>query len=660
MKHTPRYLLIFGTTVGLIGGVWMALHGLQQTQFLPEALRHKAPAAFVMLMVGLQLVGLAQWLQSRRDAGEQAPDPVKELTTEPADSASRNQLGKEECAMSSEKNSSIVMGLIGRLKPSKPAKATRAKPQRPAKKAAVADQDSIVLGLLGKLVKRGRSTAPEQAVPAPARTARPLAEPTAPEQKSIVLGLVGKLMKRGVTAPAAPKPKPAAKEKSSIVMGLLSRLTGRSKAATALEDAAPVAVRPQRRSTAATPRPARPARATTKLGDDVLILQPEDRLAAPNVTPIRPRRARAGRGAAPASVHATMGVSVPQQPSDSWLGGLPSLPADTQWPQTETGAPDRFLAQIALADLPAGVWAGLGPRDGWLVFFETTVLHTDSLGTPHPIPEGAEQTPRTAAEDWMEDTLGPLPSPHWFLSAQDGTGIAPAPMPPLSGRDVAFYPFDWPSTFALLDALETVLQDTLTSWQERAAPKLPKAVADKRKDAFMAGITKVRALNRKVANRAETHDFTSAVAKRVVSELKAMTNDAWRSAKARKEGKPAVTILEMAMGPEYLAMFERHARQVYSTTPRALPARCRAKLEPHWAEAATGIAAEIGAATEGSGWPVLLSLPSGGLADAPVGAVDRMLWTIAPEDLSEGRFDRVVIEVEPRPKARRHSHSIAS
>lgn len=671
MKHYPRYLLLLGAAVVVIGGVWVALHAFRAAQVLPDALRN-APASFVTLLVGLQMVALAQWFQSRLDAGEQAPDPVIKISKDPADSAPRNQLGKEESAMSSDKNGSIVMGLIARLTPSKPArsksekpaKAGRAKPGRVAQQDPAPEQKSIVLGLLGKLVKRGGTAAPDQPAPAPApaRTARPLAEPAAPEQKSIVLGLIGKLFKRGDTVPAAPKPKSVPQEHSSVVMGLVSRLTGRRGTPPArTEDTAPVAaVRPQRRSAAATLRPARPSRAAASAGDNVLILQPKDRTDAANITPIRPRRARAARGAAPASVHAAMGISLPQQPSSSWLGGLPSLPAGIGWPQTETGAPDRFLAQIALADLPAGVWAGLGPRDGWLVFFETTVMHTDGPGTPHPMPEGAEPTPRTAAEDWMEDTLGPLPSPRWFLSAQDGNGTAPEAMPPLTGRDVAYYPFDWPSTFALLDALETVLQDTFASWQDRAAPKLPKAVAAKRKDAFMSAITKVRALNRKVANRAETHDFTSTVAKRVVSDLKAMTNDGWRSAKARKDGKPALTLLDMAMGPDYLAMFERYARQVYSTTPKALPARCHAKLEPHWTEAATGTAAEIGTSAQGSDRSVLLSLPSGGLADAPMGAADRMLWTIAPEDLSEGRFDRIEIEMEPRPKARRHSHSIAS
>ena len=627
MKHYPRYLLLLGAAVVVIGGFWVALHAFRAAQILPDALRN-APASFLTLLVGLQMVALAQWFQSRLDAGEQAPDPVIKFSKDPADSAPRNQLGKEESAMSSDKNGSIVMGLIGRLTPSKPARSKSAKP-------AKADR---------------------------AKPGRVVQQDAAPEQKSIALGLIGKLVKRGDKAAAPAKPKSASKEQSSVVMGLVSRLTGHGTPPASTEDAAHVAaVRPQRRSAAATPRPARPSRAAASGGDNVLVLQPKDRMDAPNVTPIHPRRrTRAGRGAAPASVHAAMGISLPQKSSSSWLGGLPSLPAGMGWPQTETGAPDRFLAQIALADLPAGVWAGLGPRDGWLVFFETTVMHTDGPGAPHPMPEGAEPTPRTAAEDWMEDTLGPLPSPRWFLSAQDGNGTAPEAMPPLTGRDLAYYPFDWPSTFALLDALETVLQDTLASWQDRAAPKLPETVATKRKDAFMSAITKVRALNRKVANRAETHDFTSTVAKRVVSDLKAMTNDGWRSAKARKDGKPALTLLDMAMGPDYLAMFERHARQVYSTTPKALPARCRAKLEPHWAEAATGTAAEIGAPAQGSDRSVLLSLPSGGLADAPMGAADRMLWTIAPQDLSEGRFDRIEIEMEPRPKARRHSHSIAS
>ncbi len=63
----------------------------------------------------------------------------------------------------------------------------------------------------------------------------------------------------------------------------------------------------------------------------------------------------------------------------SWIGGLPKLPDDVEWPRARNSyypdageMPLNFIAQIACADLPEGLWGGLGPRQGWLVFFGAT------------------------------------------------------------------------------------------------------------------------------------------------------------------------------------------------------------------------------------------------------------------------------------------------
>lgn len=64
------------------------------------------------------------------------------------------------------------------------------------------------------------------------------------------------------------------------------------------------------------------------------------------------------------------------EPSRSWLGGLPRMPADVEWPRgvnpehADKGAvPLHFIAQLCCADLPAELWDGLGPREGWLLLF---------------------------------------------------------------------------------------------------------------------------------------------------------------------------------------------------------------------------------------------------------------------------------------------------
>lgn len=90
----------------------------------------------------------------------------------------------------------------------------------------------------------------------------------------------------------------------------------------------------------------------------------------------------------------------------SWLGGLPMMPGHIEWPRGlnpekpgDGARPLHFVAQISCEDLPARLWNGLGPRQGWLLFFidsnncypesnETyRVIHTDELGAERMPPE---------------------------------------------------------------------------------------------------------------------------------------------------------------------------------------------------------------------------------------------------------------------------------
>lgn len=91
----------------------------------------------------------------------------------------------------------------------------------------------------------------------------------------------------------------------------------------------------------------------------------------------------------------------------SWLGGLPKMPQDIVWPRGGAGhLPMHFAAQICCADLPAQLWAGMGPRQGWLLLFMdgyrmgtydgydgddpdgwAKVIHIDQLG-PERTPPG--------------------------------------------------------------------------------------------------------------------------------------------------------------------------------------------------------------------------------------------------------------------------------
>lgn len=109
---------------------------------------------------------------------------------------------------------------------------------------------------------------------------------------------------------------------------------------------------------------------------------------------------RPARGTAAQSVILRRQVPVRfDEPPRSWLGGLPMMPDNTPWPRTDDGAPMQFVAQIACADLPPGLWSGHGPRKGWLLAFvdaytlmggdgedgAVSVLHIPALGPErHP------------------------------------------------------------------------------------------------------------------------------------------------------------------------------------------------------------------------------------------------------------------------------------
>ncbi len=85
----------------------------------------------------------------------------------------------------------------------------------------------------------------------------------------------------------------------------------------------------------------------------------------------------------------------------SWLGGLPRMPAGTEWPRARPKKPLHFVAQLDCASLPQELWGGLGPREGWLLLFVdieaideqsrrpiARVLHVPDLGPEAEPPTG--------------------------------------------------------------------------------------------------------------------------------------------------------------------------------------------------------------------------------------------------------------------------------
>lgn len=78
-------------------------------------------------------------------------------------------------------------------------------------------------------------------------------------------------------------------------------------------------------------------------------------------------------------------IRFPQRKTESWVGGMPSLPADVLWP-TRNGMFEPFVAQIAVSDLSPLIWGGCfrdaDPQGASLAVFEHTVLYLSERGDP--------------------------------------------------------------------------------------------------------------------------------------------------------------------------------------------------------------------------------------------------------------------------------------
>lgn len=114
----------------------------------------------------------------------------------------------------------------------------------------------------------------------------------------------------------------------------------------------------------------------------------------------------------------------PQRKTGSWVGGLPWLPAEMDWPKLH-GQSASFLAQISLSGMPDALWQGAGPRTGWLVVFAHPETSTDVV-VRHVVGEVAERAqPADVTHNWHWTTApqglqaalgqaGRVP-PRWYL-----------------------------------------------------------------------------------------------------------------------------------------------------------------------------------------------------------------------------------------------------
>jgi hypothetical protein len=153
---------------------------------------------------------------------------------------------------------------------------------------------------------------------------------------------------------------------------------------------------------------------------------------------------------------------------DSWFGGKPRLPKDISWPE-HNGISLRFVCQINLSHLPAGIWSGAGPREGWLaVFYHPEINAAKVLHVRGEIEErdGPGQMAAQWARTWASHAKETDFLPRWPVRIDEGRH--PRSIDTVSRnaaatawKDVkpdlansAIHPFDAKTLDVLLDSLE--------------------------------------------------------------------------------------------------------------------------------------------------------------------------------------------------------------
>jgi hypothetical protein len=306
--------------------------------------------------------------------------------------------------------------------------------------------------------------------------------------------------------------------------------------------------------------------------------------------------------------------------TNSWLGGRPRLPAGTAWPKIDE-QPTDFLAQISCADLPKGLWDGLGPRDGALAFFihrrdpMVRVLHLRDDGLPVAAPFTLDP------EGWLGAygglSAGDLASfaarsfPEWPV---DLVAVGPGDADPRSeadpdepgnalyhrGYDIAdpaFHPFDWGSLTAMIAVLEMRL-DGLINAPESTAEADEDEMAERRRRAAINHEARERALEiiAIVRDSPARDDFSSGDAMAVMAGLHAIHWAAAIPAIDPATGGQRIETITLPLTAhrpdanlwvhDYQTILFDRAKHAWCVNPDHLSAPARAFYEPWWRELA--------------------------------------------------------------------------
>ncbi len=358
-------------------------------------------------------------------------------------------------------------------------------------------------------------------------------------------------------------------------------------------------------------------------------------------------------------------VSVPQRPSQSWIGGIPHLPPGTPWPMVH-GQPAGFVAQIALADLPRNIWGGTGPRDGWLVFFAEAasdnsagwMMHVTGPVEPRPTPDGV--VPVTGfwenyALELLTDLGADTTLPRWYLEAvpdsqsdytasdvfemMEQTPLRNALRRADPRKADLYLPFDWVTARGWLLLLErgirTYLDQCRKTMSADEAERLTKAIA--------LTLARLRLIAKGASLRAGEVEFSEDERAKLFNAVSELSTTDWLTPMDRAAGKTGIPLTRWPFGEGYMALFEAQARRVYTETPWQLPDLLRNNLERVWAEdaARTWIFAGNARGVHNifGGDPCLIDLPSNDLTGMMFGDAARWGVSIAPAGLASGHFE---------------------
>ncbi len=363
----------------------------------------------------------------------------------------------------------------------------------------------------------------------------------------------------------------------------------------------------------------------------------------------------------------------------SWLGGRPRLPEAIEWPRIE-GVPADFLAQIACADLPADIWDGLGPREGWLAIFghpakaAASALHLPETGPPC-------EPPTVPGEAWFSPygafRLGKLSAfavrafPEWpvdLVPADADEFDEAAADDAQTGRDYdigdpAFHPFDWDTMLAMAALLERQVTQRApeANTPADASDEVALALADAaeanrdaaRRAAEIVGI---------IRESANEHAFTANDASAVMAALHAIR---WVHVGCEPDpetGEDRVEALELPLTrhhpgaplwvEDYRALLFDHAKHAWCADPDRLSPAARAWFEPLWRALGAREAAMMGHIPsrylpdfDDERDAVLIELPASGLMSRRAAAAESAALVIRKAELAAGDFSRIRVQL---------------